>query len=191
MNKRILIAGLLVFFLVTCDRQGARMTTAAENCEKAIVVGALEVAEELCTIALGENLGADLKPKLRSDRLYRLGHIQRMQAKYPEAERLIMQSLAIEETLSDHDNLARGHRLLEMSLIKAGLGNWEEGALFLERALPYAMQFSEKEQASMINVLRHYAGKLEQLEQPELAAQFRATVTELESRQAAGTTGSP
>ena len=191
MSKRILIAGMLMFLLVACDRQGARMAEAAENCEKAIVVGALEVAEELCTIALGENLGADLKPQLRSGRLYRLGHIKRMQAKYPEAQELITPSLAIEETLSGSDNFSIGQRLLEMSLIKAGLGQWEEGALFLERALTFVGQFGEKEQASMVNVLKHFAGKLEQDEQHGLAARFRTAIMELESRQTTEKTESP
>lgn len=174
MNKKVLLATQLVLLLVACDRQAARMDKAAENCEEAMRIGADEIAEELCTIALGESDGADLKPEIRSERLYRLGHIKRTRAKYPEARSLIAQSLAIEETLSDSDSLALGHRLLEMSLIMAGQGQWEEGATYLERTLPFADQFAEKKQASMANILRHYAGQLEKLQQTEQASRFRA-----------------
>ncbi|MDH3980646.1 MAG: tetratricopeptide repeat protein [Gammaproteobacteria bacterium] len=174
MNHKLLTAITLTLLLTACDRQAARMTEAAEKCVEAMRIGADEIAEELCTMALGDNDGADLKPEIRSQRLYRLGHIKRTLAKYPEAQGLIAQSLEIEETLSDSENLARGHSLLEMSLIMAALGQWEQGATFLERALPFAGQFSEEEQASMANILRHYAGQLEKLQQTELASRFRA-----------------
>jgi tetratricopeptide (TPR) repeat protein len=191
MSKRRLVAGLLVILLVACDRQAARMDKAAENCEKAIVVGALEVAEEQCTIALGDNDGADLKPEIRSQRLYRLGHIKRTRAKYPEAQELIAQSLAIEEARSESDSFPVGQRLLEMSLILAGQGQWDEGALFLERALPFAGQFTEKQQVTMTNVLRHFARRLEQAGRTGLAERFRSVAAELEKLQATEKTDSP
>jgi hypothetical protein len=155
------------------------------------VVGAIDVAEEQCTIALGNNLGADLKPEVRSQRLYRLGYIKRTRAKYPEARDLITQSLVIEEALSESDSFPVGQRLLEMSLILAGQGQWEEGALFLERALPFAGQFSDKEQVSMTNVLKHFAGRLEQAGRTGLAERFRTVASDLESQPAAEKTDSP
>jgi hypothetical protein len=191
MKAQILFAGLLVGMLAACDRQGAHMDKAAENCEKAMVVGAIDVAEEQCTIALGNNLGADLKPEVRSQRLYRLGYIKRTRAKYPEARDLITQSLVIEEALSESDSFPVGQRLLEMSLILAGQGQWEEGALFLERALPFAGQFSDKEQVSMTNVLKHFAGRLEQAGRTGLAERFRTVASDLESQPAAEKTDSP
>ena len=177
----ILVASLLALLLMACDNQGARMTEAAEKCEEAMRVGSDEVAEDLCTIALGDNDGANLKPEIRSERLYRLGHIKRTRAEYPEAHSLIAQSLAIEESLSDSDSFPVGQRLLEMSLILAGMGQWEEGATYLERTLPFAGQFSEEEQASMLNVLKYYAGKLEQAEHAGLAERFRNAAAELKS----------
>ena len=167
------------------------MDKAAENCEKAIVTGADELAEELCTMALGDNLGADLKPEIRSQRLYRLGHIKRTRAEYPEAGDLIGQSLALEEARSESDSFPVAQRLLEMSLILAGQGQWEEGALYLERALPFAGQFTEKQQVSMTNVLKHFAGRLEQAGRTVLAGRFRAVATELESQPTTIKTDSP
>lgn len=174
MKTEILVASLLTLLLMACDNQGTRMTEAAEKCEEAMRVGSDEVAEDLCTIALGDNDGANLKPAIRSERLYRLGHIKRTRAKYPEAHSLIAQSLAVEESLSDSDSFSVGQRLLEMSLILAGMGQWEEGAVYLERALPLAERFTEKEQVSMASLLRHYAGQLEKLQQTEQASRFMA-----------------
>jgi hypothetical protein len=106
MNKRILPACLLTWLLIACDGRGARMSEAAEKCAEAVHVGALEVAEELGGIALGDDDGANLEPELRSERLYRLGNIKRALAKYPEARELMMQSLAIEETRGDSGGTA-------------------------------------------------------------------------------------
>jgi hypothetical protein len=191
MNKNVLIAVPLALLLVACDRQAARMDEAAEKCVEAFHAGAVELAEELCTTALGDNEGADLEPEIRSERLYRLGHIKRTQAKYPEAQELIAQSLAIEEARAESDSFPVGQRLLEMSLILAGQGQWEEGALFLERALPFAGQFTEKQQVSMTNVLKHFARRLEQAGRTGLAERFRTAAAELESQPATENTDSP
>jgi tetratricopeptide (TPR) repeat protein len=183
MSKRILITCLLACLLVACDRQAARMDEAAEKCAEAVKVGALLVAEKQCTMALGENKGADLRPELRSERLYRLGNIMRAQAKYLQAQELIMQSLAIEEAQETTDYSMLARRLLEMSLIKAGLGQWQEGAGYLERLLPHTAQLDEQERSSMASILKHYAGRLENLQQAELAARFRDAYASLQQSQ--------
>lgn len=182
-NKTVQITCLLTCLLVaSCDQQGARMSEAAEKCAKAVHVGALEVADELCTLALGESSGNDLKPALRSERLYRLGTIKRALAKYPEARDLMLQSLAIEENSQEASNPALGERLLELSLIMAGLDRWQEGATYLDRILPVAGQLDEQQQKSLARILGHYAGRLEKLQQAELAARFRDAQTTLQER---------
>lgn len=192
MNKKVLIVCLLTALSAACDRQGALMDEAAEKCAKAVTVGSIKVAEDQCTIALGENNGADLKPEIRSERLYRLGNIMRVQAKYPEAQELMLQSLTIEETLSGPDSPAIGTRLLEMSLIHAGQGQWVEGAAYLERVLPLAVQLGEEQQQSLTNTLKHYAGRLEMMQQTDLAARFRDAHVDLQERlQVRENTGSP
>jgi tetratricopeptide (TPR) repeat protein len=192
MNKKILIVCLLTALSAGCDRQGARMDEAAEMCAEAVTVGALQFAEEQCSIALGENNGADLKPEIRSERLYRLGRIKRTQAKHPEARELMSQSLAIEETLSGPDSPATGTRLLELALIAAGQKQWEEGVGYLERILPLTTQLNDRDQATLARVLRLYAGKLENMQQAEQAARFRDAHAALqESLQSQEKTASP
>ncbi len=179
MNKKILIACLLTALSASCDRQGARMDEAAEKCVEAEDKGALDAAEELCTMALGEDNGADLKPEIRSERLYRLGNIKRSQDKYPEALELMSQSLAIEESLSGPDSPATGTRLLRMALIVAAQEQWEEGVGYVERALSLAAHLDERDQETLVTVLKLYAMRFERTQQPELASRFRAAHDEL------------
>ena len=174
MKKKILFVCLLTALSASCDRQGARMDEAAEKCVEALNKGALEAAEELCTMALGEDNGADLKPEIRSERLYRLGNIKRAQAKYPEALELMTQSLAIEESLSGPDSPATGARLLRMALIVAAQYKWEEGIGYVERTLSLAAHLEERDQATLVSTLKLYAMHFERTQQPELASRFRA-----------------
>ena len=174
MKKKILFVCLLTALSTACDRQGARMDEAAEKCVEALNKGALDAAEQLCTMALGEDNGAGLKPEIRSERLYRLGNIKRAQAKYPEALELMTQSLAIEESLSGPDSPATGARLLRMALIIAAQRQWEDGIGYLERTLSLAAHLGEKERATLVNALKLYAMHFERTQQPERASRFRA-----------------
>jgi tetratricopeptide (TPR) repeat protein len=174
MNSKVLLAVPLVLLLAACDRQGARMDEAAEKCTEALQKGALDAAEQLCTMALGEDNGADLKPKIRSERLYRLGNIKRAQAKHPEALELMSQSLAIEESLSGPDSPATGARLLRMALIIAAQRQWEDGIGYVERTLSLAAHLEERDQATLISTLKLYVMHFERTQQPELASRFRA-----------------
>jgi tetratricopeptide (TPR) repeat protein len=184
MNKKVLVVAPLALLLLACDRQGARMDEAAEKCVEALDIGALRAAEELCTMALGEDNGAGLKPEIRSERLYRLGNIKRAQAKYPEALELISQSLAIEESLSGPDSPAIGARLLRMALIVAVQRQWDEGVGYVERALSLAAHLEERDQALLDSTLKLYAFHFERTQQPELAARFRAArEARMENRQ--------
>jgi hypothetical protein len=174
MKKKILFVCLLTALTASCDRQGARMDEAAEKCAEALNKGALLAAEELCTMALGDDNGADLKPEIRSERLYRLGNIKRAQAKYPQALELMSQSLAIEESLSGPDSPATGARLLRMALINAAQRQWEEGIGYVERTLSLAAHLEERDQATLVSTLKLYAMHFERTQQPELASRFRA-----------------
>lgn len=174
MNKKVLVVAPLALLLFACDRQGARMDEAAEKCVEALNKGALDAAEQLCTMALGEDNGAGLKPEIRSERLYRLGNIKRAQAKNPEALELMSQSLAIEESLSGPDSPAIGARLLRMALIVAVQRQWDEGVGYVERALSLAAHLEERDQALLDSTLKLYAFHFERTQQPELAARFRA-----------------
>jgi tetratricopeptide (TPR) repeat protein len=192
MKKKILFVCLLTALTASCDRQGPRMDEAAEKCAEALNKGALNAAEELCTMALGEDNGAYLKPEIRSERLYHLGNIKRAQAKYPEALELMSQSLAIEESLSGPDSPATGARLLRMGLIVAAQRQWEEGIGYVERTLSLAAHLEERDQATLVSTLKLYAMHFERTQQPELASRFRAAREALmENRQTGQGAASP
>ena len=102
------------------------------------------------------------------------------------------QSLAVEETLSGPDSPATGTRLLELALIAAGQKQWEEGVGYLERILSLTTKLNDKDQATLANILRFYAGKLENMQQAEQAARFRDAHAALqESLQSQEKTASP
>jgi hypothetical protein len=176
---RILISGLVLASLSSCDRQQARMSEAAEKCDQAVHTGALEAAETLCTLALGEQLGVKLKPAIRAERLLKLGKIKRSQANYAEARLLVAEFLSIREDYPGSGNTATASGLLEMSLILAGQKQWTEGARYLLRAISSAGQLDEKDTATLLKTHRLYVGRVEIQQDPALAAELSAAIAEI------------
>lgn len=182
MLTRIFIVIVLSGLASACDNAASRLDAEARICERALEIGELELAEETCQRALG-GVGDDvLTPKVRSDRFYRLASIKRQRAKYAEAAELLSQSLALEQTLSEPDGPQVASRHLEMSLILAGQGQWQDGARLLEQTVPMAGQLNEKEQASLVNVLQHYAAQLQKSQQTEQASRLQAAAASLEKK---------
>ena len=136
MKVTTVIAVLLVSGLSACDDTVSRLAHFEKVCEKAESIGQPDVAEDYCQRALGE-AGEEkvLEPGVRSERLFRLARIKRQRAKFGEADELLKQSLAIEEALSGPESPEVARRLSERSLVLAGLGQWEAGAVVQERAL--------------------------------------------------------
>ncbi|GMQ88301.1 MAG: hypothetical protein BMS9Abin08_1537 [Gammaproteobacteria bacterium] len=173
---------MLLGLTSACDNTASRLAAEAESCELAERKGRLDIAEETCQRALGD-VGDDvLLPQVRSERLYRLARIKRQRSKYAEAAELLDQSLALEQTLSDFDSPQVASRRLEMSLILAGQGQWQDGARLLEQTVPIANRLNEKERASLINVLQHYSAQLQKSQQLEQASRLQAAAASLKQK---------
>lgn len=179
MKNTTLITVLLAALLGGCTSQLTRMEADARTCEKAVSIGALDIAEETCQGALGEEDKDILAPAVRSQRLYNLARIKRQLGKYSEAGELLGESITMEETLSGPDSPAVTRRLVEMSLVLGGQGQWQQGAQVLERVVPLAHQLTDKERASLGNIIRHYAAHLENNGQAAQAARLEAAVVQL------------
>jgi tetratricopeptide (TPR) repeat protein len=182
MNKKNLLVGILTLILVYgCDRQAKQMDADAKVCDKALELGKLEMAEEYCQKALGD-LDADiLPPKLKSERLYKLGNIMRQRAKFSEAADMLRRSLEIEESISAPDSPEVARRLVELAVIAAGQMNWDGGMVMLERALPACDKLTGKDRVAAANVLKHYAKELKQGSRADLALRFEAKSEQLSS----------
>jgi tetratricopeptide (TPR) repeat protein len=174
------IAVLLVM-LGGCSSLASRLDADAQTCEEAVRIGALDVAEEMCQRALNEGDKDILAPTVRSQRLYNLARIKRQLAKYPEAGELLDKSLALEEALSGADSPGVTRRLMEMSLVLAAQGQWQQGAQVLERVLPLAHQLTEKERVSLGQIVKHYAAQLKNNGQAAQAARLEAAAVQLKA----------
>ncbi|WP_132971374.1 hypothetical protein [Thiogranum longum] len=183
MLTRILIIMSLAGLASACDNAASQLEAEASVCEKALGIGALELAEEHCQRALGEPGNDILTPQVRSERLYRLAGIKRQQAKYAEAAELLDQSLSLEQTLSGSGSLQFAGRQLERVLILAGQGRWPEGARLLEQTLPMSAQLSEKEQASLANILQRYIAQLQKIGQTEQASRLQVAADSLKQQE--------
>ena len=176
---RILIVIVFSSLVSACDNAASRLEKEARICERALEIGVLELAEEHCQSALGEPDDDVLAPQDRSERLYRLASIKRQLAKYAEAAELLSQSLLLEQTLSGSDSPQVASRRLEMALILAGQGKWQEGAQLLEQTVPAASLLNEKERASLVNILQRYAAQLQKSQHTEQASRLQAAAASL------------
>jgi tetratricopeptide (TPR) repeat protein len=144
----------------------------AEECAGAERRAQLPVAEEACYRAVKNvdwgNLGADLK----SQRLYNLARIKRQLGKFAEAEIILKESIAIEETVSGAGSLKVARRLVELSVNLAAQDKWIEGAEHLARVIPLAAGFSGQERSFTKTSYLEYGKKLKALGQVESAARF-------------------
>jgi len=167
MNK----AGYLVvitLLLCGCDNQAERLVQHEKTCLKALDLGLLEAADEQCTGALGTPGSDSLDPATRSARLFRLGSIKRQRTLYVEAERLMIQTLAIEQESAEPDAFALARRYHELTLALAGQGKWQQGLVYLEKLLPEILHFSADEQKALTNMMKLYVKNLKQAGQAPL-----------------------
>jgi len=172
---------IIIVVLVTsaCETQSQRSAIYAKKCRQFVDKGFLDVADETCSKAWFDVETDRLSPVIQSQRLYELARIKRQRQKYVEAEPLLLQSLAIEETVSGRTSTAYGLRLLELSLIMAGQSKWNEGSVFLKQLLLIDSSFSKQDQLAKANVLNHYASRLQNSDLAPLANLFKNKATEL------------
>jgi len=167
MNKAgIVIIATLV--LCACDNEAERLAHHEQVCQKALDLGLLEHADKECTSALGTSGSASLDPATRSERLLRLASIKRQQNLYAEAEKLILQTLLIEQGVPNPDTFAVARRHQELSMALAGQRKWREGAIVLESLLPEVANFSAAEQKAITNMIKLYVNKLKNSDQAHL-----------------------
>ena len=179
MLTRILIIFSLLALASACDDAASRLDAEARVCKRALELGELELAEKHCQLAVGDPADDVLAPQVRSERLYKLASIKRQLTKYNEAADLLGQSLTLEQTLSGSASPQVARRHLEMSLILAGQGQWQDGALLLEQTVPVADQLDDDDKRTLANVLKRYAAQLQKSQQTEQAARLLAAAASL------------
>jgi len=173
------LAVALTLLVSACENESQRSAVYAEKCKEAERKGFLEAAEELCENAWMDVDNNRLGPEIQSQRLYDLGRIKRQSSKYAEAEPLLRQALAIEEAVSGPVSIASGLRRFELSLVMAGQDRWAEGAEILAGILETVDRFPQREKMESANTFKHYASRLRNTDQAELASLFELKATEL------------
>lgn len=143
-----------------------------EECVAAEQSARLIDVDTICTSAIMNVDWSKQKPELKSQRFFNLGRIKRQLYKFSEAIFLFKESLAIEESIPNPSGLRIGHRLVELSLSLAGHEQWEEGASYLERALPVTPQFTGEERKFAAKVLKMYGAHFRKLYQIDAAERF-------------------
>lgn len=176
---KILIIFVFLALASACDDAASRLDAEARVCKRALEIGELELAEKHCQLAVGDPADDVLAPQVRSERLYKLASIKRQLTKYNEAADLLGQSLTLEQTLSGSASPQVARRHLEMSLILAGQGQWQDGALLLEQTVPVADQLDDDEKRTLANILKRYAAQLQKSRQTEQAARLLAAAASL------------
>ena len=172
---------VLSLFVSACESEDHRSAAYAEKCKEAEQKGFLEGAEQLCQSAWFDVDSSRLPAEIQSERLYDLGRIKRQLNKFAEAESLMREALAVEETVSGRTSPVYGRLLVELSLVLAGQAKWVEGAAFLEPVLQIADRLPEQERLSAASVLKNYASRLRNTGQAELAGRFELKATELKA----------
>ena len=162
-----------------CESQSQRSAEDAEKCREAERKGFPETAEPLCESAWFDVDSSRLAPAIQSERLHNLGRIKRKLGKFAEADPLLRQALAIEESVSGSTSPACGVRRVELALVLAGQEKWTEGAAVLEPVLGIADGLPEREQRAAANVFRQYARQLQDSDHAELGERFGRKTAEL------------
>jgi hypothetical protein len=157
---------------VTSDRY-------ADECSSAEQHSQLALAEEACYRAVKNVDWGDLGPELKSQRLYNLARIKRQVAKFTEAESILKESIAIEETVSGKDSLKVARRLVELSVDLAAQNKWNEGAEYLTRVIPLGRGFTGQERSFTKMSYLDYGKKLKALGQVEDASRLEMAASAL------------
>ena len=157
-----------------CDNPAKQAAAEAELCAEAQRLGLLEQADTACSNAVLGVAEDVLEPDVRAARLFKLAKIKRQRGNYPQAEELLDQSIAIQATLPGSSGPLLGEMYVELALSLAGQDKWAEGAVVLEKAMPFAETLGEAARATAGNVFKHYARRLRAVEQQQLAERFEA-----------------
>ncbi|MFT5674899.1 MAG: tetratricopeptide (TPR) repeat protein [Paraglaciecola sp.] len=163
-----------------CVTQSQRSADYTRVCIDAEVRGAIYLAEANCERSWFGIDNSNLKPNVRSEKLYDLARIKRQLNKYIEAEKYIQQALEIEQTVTGANNPEYALRLVELSLSIAGQGDFPKAAITLEPVLNVIDQFAPQDKKRTVNVLKHRSSRIQHAEQHQLAERFKLKVLELQ-----------
>jgi len=160
---------------------GVLATSARQHdaCHDAELAGNLLQAETACTQALENAVKAGARDELLSQRQYNLGRIKRLEGKHAEAEALYKQALLTEEAAMPRSEARIGRRLVELASALSAQSKWQEGAGYLERALPLLYKMSATSRTYSIEVLNLYARQLQGGPQAALGRSFMETAATL------------
>lgn len=175
-----MLAGLLL--LAGCAKMINTATSDyfIEECVAAEQNARLLDADAICTRAIFNIDWSKQKPEVKSQQFYKLGQMKRQLYKYSEAILLFRESLAIEEEMPNPSDLRIGLRLVELSLSLAGRDKWEEGLLYLERALPIVSQFTGEERKFAAKVLGEYGVRYRKMGEMDVAGKFESAAAALQ-----------
>lgn len=149
------------------------------QCASAEAAGNFALAEEACYRAVRNADWGNLSAELKSQHLYNFARIERRLAKFSEAERLLKESLAIEEPLSGPTSLKVGRRLVELSVNLAAQKRWIDGEAAILRVVPIASGFTGAERSYTKEVYLNYAASLAEVGRTEAANSLKSAAAAL------------
>ena len=179
---RHLLALLLAALAASCANPLNEATAArySAQCAAAESAGNLALAEGACYRAVKNADWGNLDPELKSQHLYNFARVERRLAKFNEAEKLLKESLAIEEPLSGPSGVKVGRRLVELSVNLAAQKKWSEGEAAIMRVIPIASSFSGSERSYTREVFLNYAATLQELGRAREAGALKVAAVALQ-----------
>ncbi|MBI5612953.1 MAG: hypothetical protein HY942_07805 [Gammaproteobacteria bacterium] len=155
---------LLALFMAGCANPLNQATSDrySDTCAKAERNGRLDVAEEACYRALVNVDWGNLGEIEKSNKLYNLARIKRLISKYNEAEKLNLESLAIEDKQKTPSNEKVGRRLAELAMLYEQKGQSNLGVPYVKRLFPIADTYSGNERNTVSAILYVYSLKVKE-----------------------------
>jgi len=159
MNLKVYTINFILILLVGCVSNPSYKSTSDDYAEVCLIAernNQFKIAEDACQTALHNAKTGNLGKELIAKRLFELANIKRRQAKYSEAIPLLKESLEIENTLSRKINSKIGRVLTEIAINYAALGEWDNGAPYLEKSIPILSAYTGKERKFIKQIFKNY-----------------------------------
>lgn len=148
-----------------------------QNCSAGELNGVLGAAADACGDALVIAKERNYPSAEISNLSFRLGRIERQRGRFDAAEVLVRASLTFVEKTGDPADEAK--RLVELSLVLAGQGRWDEGATLLKRAERSARQLNGGERRAAADAFGGYAARFRKTGDTSIALPFDMLASEL------------
>ncbi|MEN6464038.1 MAG: tetratricopeptide repeat protein [Syntrophaceae bacterium] len=163
--KRYIEFSLLVLFISAatgCANPLHQATSIdyGDQCRKAEIAGRLDIAEQACYRALVNVDWGNLGEEQKSMRMYNLARIKRKLGKYDEAERLLKDSLAIEEKQAEPSNERIGRRLAELAILYGQKEQYLKGLPYVEKLYSFADIYKGNERETIALIFFAYSAEI-------------------------------